>query len=895
MCDEKERVERIYNGSVAPEEQLPHPETGHLVPIEGRMVKAFRRSAAGTDRQIPEELRTAKTCWKTLHYLFDHIMGSDDRLGRHHKFVWDRTRAIRNDFTIQGFTKTDDVKYEVACYEGIIRFHILSLHQLSDATQIYSNGEYSRQQEIAQLKATFTSLLDRYDTFSQNMHFRNEPEFRAYFALFSARTDLFDADVVVQTWPKHVLDDGRVQTALKLHTAAATSDVPVGSSKLDSAPPSIAQNNTGLYWSLLASRQVGYLMACTAEISFQIVRFTALNALWRSAKAASKVAQAAMRTWTREVLTEYLGFDNIEQTIEFCKSCNVDFAQHGESIYLDFTSNSNANLNQPRYDPTDVKSQIFSESIVERKRHGRTFLAILQGKSIAEAQRLGMISEHVEPPKTEFKNNSMFVGDDDDDDGDVKINADESRPSTIFNPAATSFFPTAATAEPQTWRSNFGSGTAGTASSDGPPPGVFGQKVGKPDQATFTGPQSPFAALKGAQAEVKQHTLAPTASVAPPPRSPFSTIDKSQPPTRNESPSAKPASAASLFDHLKNKPEVKTSDTTNAPEIEPESKPLTYFGQKSLLDREPPSIVKGRLVDTNPPDVSTFHDPTKFAFLDTPKWGAGLSTSASAFPKFPAISTADNTPKGKSSRQTFVIIANTVEAADSAPTTSASSKPFNFGSFNFTPDSSQVTTQSISQPGTQNPSATSPEVPSTNSFFPQPFSTPQLAPTLQAPSEPKPTLPKFSSLSQVKASTTPEGSHVRQDFPASNFTKPSLAPVTKAPIQPPFQQPIPPQKPTINKEELIHQLCRLGLVQRDGVLDMFINLRVSQIVQDVFKRFQGQQLKEKTCKSTSFLPCTFANSQSRTQGESLEEKILRSMVINSGEASAETKSREAQK
>ena len=310
------------------------------------MVKAFRRSAAGTDRQIPEELRTAKTCWKTLNYLFSNIIGSDARLSKHHKFVWDRTRAIRNDFSIQSFTKTEDVRYEVACLEGIVRFHILSLHQMSKPDQVPSPEVYSRQQEIAQLKATFTSLLDRYDTFAGSMKFRHEAEFRAYFILFSARTDLFDMDVQFQNWPKHILDDGRVKTALKLHAASSNADIPVGSHKLDAIPTSVAQCNAGLYWDLLSSHQVGYLMACIAEVSFQLIRFSALNALWKAAKAAPGNAQGTMKVWTVDILMTYLGFDNFNQTMDFCKQCGADFAQNTASreFYLDFRSNSDSSL-----------------------------------------------------------------------------------------------------------------------------------------------------------------------------------------------------------------------------------------------------------------------------------------------------------------------------------------------------------------------------------------------------------------------------------------------------------------------------------------------------------------------------------------------------------------------
>lgn len=317
-----------------------------MVTIEGRMVKAFRRSAAGVDKQIPEELRTPRTLRKTLDYLFTNIIGSSDHLGKHHKFVWDRTRAVRNDFSIQSFTRPEDVKYEVDCYERIVRFHILSLHQLANPDQLHPGEEYTRQQELQQLQKTFASLMDRYDTFGHSTYFRNEAEFRAYFILFAARTDLYDFEVQIQRWPKHVLSDGRVQTALKLNAAAGSTDYQVGSRSLEPIPCSVAQANAGLYWTLLASQQVGYLMACVAEISFQLVRFTALDSLWRSAKGAPEKGQSTMRSWTTQALTEYLGFDDEDQTQDFCAQFDISFATNTSTgqQYLDFRSNPESSL-----------------------------------------------------------------------------------------------------------------------------------------------------------------------------------------------------------------------------------------------------------------------------------------------------------------------------------------------------------------------------------------------------------------------------------------------------------------------------------------------------------------------------------------------------------------------
>lgn len=313
------------------------------------MVKKFRRSAAGVDKQIPEELRTPRTLQKTLDYLFDEIVGRN-RLGKHHKFVWDRTRAIRNDFSIQSLTKPRDVQYEVDCYERIVRFHILSAHQLSNPESLAHDEHFEHQQELEQLQKTFQSLLNKYDAFRGSVDFPNEAEFRAYYIVFSPITSSFDIEVQVQWWPKHILNDGRVQTALRLYAAVGNTYRSVGSKNLEPVSVAVAQANSAFFWASLESQRVGYLMACVAEMCFQNVRFTALDALWRSAKGAPEKAQANMRTWTKAAVTEYLRYDSEHETDALCERVDISFSTSSSGQeYLDFRSNSTSRLESMLY------------------------------------------------------------------------------------------------------------------------------------------------------------------------------------------------------------------------------------------------------------------------------------------------------------------------------------------------------------------------------------------------------------------------------------------------------------------------------------------------------------------------------------------------------------------
>ncbi|KEF60597.1 uncharacterized protein A1O9_02158 [Exophiala aquamarina CBS 119918] len=408
MCPAFERVERIVQNMVDKAEKIHNDDTGKDVPAEDRMVKRFRRSAAGYDEQLPSDIRTPQTLRRTLDYLLDKVIGGDERLATVHKYIWDRTRGIRNDFSIQQVTKPEDVKIAVDCYERIARFHILSLHQLTNADNLWEGENFDAHQEREQLNNTLLSLLYYYDDHRQHIDFQNEGEFRAYCIIFELQSQNPDLEDRVQSWTQNLLKDRRVKTALKLYKAA-------GNTVFDQGPLrpmeafAIAQNNSGSFWNVLASNAVSYVMACVAEIYFGPVRFTALDALWHSAKSAPAGQQAKSRDWSLADLTAYLRFDTEEETKDFCGAFELDFTSDGNAEYLDPTSNSDVNLDQSCI----PRSQSFSYNLVEKKRYRRTLTAVINGTSVARAIREGWIeaSEEMVDEQEESRDDeqSLFV------------------------------------------------------------------------------------------------------------------------------------------------------------------------------------------------------------------------------------------------------------------------------------------------------------------------------------------------------------------------------------------------------------------------------------------------------------------------------------------------------
>ena len=273
----------------------------------------------------------------TLNHLLDTVVGGEESLATVHKFVWDRTRGIRNDFSIQQVTNEDDVRIAVDCFERIARFHIISLHQLSNQENLLGE-HFDSHQEREQLNNTLLSLMYYYDDHRARQKFANEAEFRAYCIIFELQSQQPDLEDRLQTWPQDLLQHSLVRTAFELYSAA-------GNTLYDQGPlkPHVtfdtAQGNAVGFWNILKSKNVTYLMACVAEIYFGQVRFVALQGLWKSIKRAPISIQAKLQDWTLDELSKLLGFDSEEQALEFCRDYSLGFRSNDAGDrYLDFTS-----------------------------------------------------------------------------------------------------------------------------------------------------------------------------------------------------------------------------------------------------------------------------------------------------------------------------------------------------------------------------------------------------------------------------------------------------------------------------------------------------------------------------------------------------------------------------
>ena len=310
-------------------------------PDEKKMVKRFRRSAAGYDEQLPSDIRPPIILKKTLDYLFNDIIGGAQTLANVHKFIWDRTRGIRNDFSIQQVTKVDDLRIAIDCFERIARFHIVSLHQLSQINQ--DNGEFDHHQEREQLNNTLLSLMYYYDDSRHKLTSPNEAEFRAYCIIFEIQDQQPDLEDRVQQWPRSLLRDRRVETALQLYAAAGNTSDEQGPLRPRNASV-IAQANPGRFWSIVSSTAVSYTMACVAEIYFDLIRRTSLEAIWKAFKG-KRGGAMKIEDWGLDALASVLRFDDEQQTQTYIEEHGFSIAERADGEpYIDLGSVTSRHL-----------------------------------------------------------------------------------------------------------------------------------------------------------------------------------------------------------------------------------------------------------------------------------------------------------------------------------------------------------------------------------------------------------------------------------------------------------------------------------------------------------------------------------------------------------------------
>ena len=351
------------------------------------MVKRFARSAAGQEEQLPSDLRPPPVLKKTLEYLMGNVALSVDNLGSVHHFIWDRTRAIRNDFSIQQVSKPEDIQLAMECYEIIARFHILSLHQLAQEKKPYE--EYDAQQEREQLDKTLLSLNQYYEDRKGAIRSPNEAEFRAYQIVFQIQKPTPNLEERIQSWDHDIVRDPQVQQAHKIYQAACNFQEPQGPLQ-PAEPHHVARSNWKNFWNLIISPATSYLLGCVAEIYFPFVRWNALRNIWLTSRPRMNVPNTG---WTIQDLTFALSFDNDQLTRTYIEKFGFEIQEQPGIPDSEATVDLGA---YSRYFPTPFIGQQCS-AIVERKRMSRDVQSLVHSLKCTEAWKYGQVNTNYVP------------------------------------------------------------------------------------------------------------------------------------------------------------------------------------------------------------------------------------------------------------------------------------------------------------------------------------------------------------------------------------------------------------------------------------------------------------------------------------------------------------------
>ncbi|KAM0492154.1 hypothetical protein ACHAP8_010151 [Fusarium lateritium] len=396
MCPEYEKITRINEMDVHQPEKNPKTTFANT----NRMIKKLARSAAGQEAPLPMDVRSIPALKRTLDYLIDDLLCEDGKLPGLHGFLWDRTRAIRRDFTFFSSLTPDEMKLQVYVLENIARFHVTALHLLTQEGK--APEDFVEQQELEQLGKALLSLRDAYDDCNdQGISCENEPEFRAYYLIFHA----YDSNIIEtlqRQWkPNLWRDSDEVRTAVSLVEALQNTQDFHG--PLKDAPSLAASSAYQSYFRIVEDPKVSYTMACFAECHFPRLRRCILSAIKRGLARPRETSKDV----TAAELNKFLRFDTVEQAIEFAELHNIEFGECEEDP--SDLSRQYAKLDSRASLPHLRLQHQFSHNLVEKKRGSKTLPQLIhetvyQDTTLAKPATNGFAGGSAFTPSTQATN-----------------------------------------------------------------------------------------------------------------------------------------------------------------------------------------------------------------------------------------------------------------------------------------------------------------------------------------------------------------------------------------------------------------------------------------------------------------------------------------------------------
>lgn len=198
MCPEKERSQREQLRDLAVFERLdgnPRKTSSSLA------VKKFCRTISTKDLQA-SDLRPLPVLEHTLNYLMKLLDSSDHPFEVVHDFIFDRTRSIRQDLSMQNIF-SDRV---IWMYEKMVKFHVISHYKLRRCkgdSSIISSIHHLNKEQLTKCLASLYNLYE-VNRSSESVH-DNEAEFCSLYVLLhlDSHTQLMGESLSL--WFSHLL------------------------------------------------------------------------------------------------------------------------------------------------------------------------------------------------------------------------------------------------------------------------------------------------------------------------------------------------------------------------------------------------------------------------------------------------------------------------------------------------------------------------------------------------------------------------------------------------------------------------------------------------------------------------------------------------------------------
>uniref|UniRef100_A0A1J3IX93 SAC3 family protein 1 n=1 Tax=Noccaea caerulescens TaxID=107243 RepID=A0A1J3IX93_NOCCA len=174
MCPDRERVTRERLRDLSVLERLYGNPTKSSTDLA---VKKFCRTLSAADVQA-SDIRPLPVLEETLRYLLCLLDSSEHPFEVVHDFIFDRTRSIRQDLSIQNLAD----ERVIHLYEEIVKFHVISRQRLQSCSGTSISSMHHLNME--QLAKTLTSLYNIYDANRKPDYiYENEAEFRSLYVL----------------------------------------------------------------------------------------------------------------------------------------------------------------------------------------------------------------------------------------------------------------------------------------------------------------------------------------------------------------------------------------------------------------------------------------------------------------------------------------------------------------------------------------------------------------------------------------------------------------------------------------------------------------------------------------------------------------------------------------